>query len=67
MSPSSATVMCVRYQQRVFEALNVAGDALASAYPMLVRIAEALDANEMLKEHTVERSQTPRARHSSAP
>ena len=57
------------YRQRVLEALGVAGDALATAYPMLERIARALDAGEMLKEHMAERSQPtpPPARRSTAP
>ena len=54
------------YRQRVLEALSVAGDALATAYPMLERIAEALDAEEMLKAHAVGRSQPPPARRSAS-
>jgi len=54
------------YRQRVLEALLVAGDALARSYPMLERIAEALDAEEMLKAHTLESSQPPPAKRSAA-
>jgi len=50
------------YRQRVLDALSVAGDALATAYPMLERIARALDAGEMLKEYAAEHSQPPAAR-----
>ncbi|TMQ08998.1 MAG: hypothetical protein E6J91_31710 [Deltaproteobacteria bacterium] len=42
------------YEERVLEALNGAGEALATAYPMLERIAAALDVEEMLKEHAPE-------------
>jgi len=53
----------------VLEVLGLAGDALATAYPMLERIAQALYAGEMLKEHMAERSQPPPppARRSTAP
>jgi len=54
------------YRQRVLEALLVAGDALARSYPMLERIAEALDAGQMLKALTVESSQPPPATRSAA-
>jgi hypothetical protein len=54
------------YRQRVLEALSVAGDALATAYPLLERIARALDADEMLKEHPAERAPPPAARRSAA-
>ncbi|HET7755769.1 MAG TPA: hypothetical protein VFK87_00805 [Steroidobacteraceae bacterium] len=37
------------YRERVLEALSGAGDALATAYPLLERIAEALDVEEMLQ------------------
>ena len=39
------------YEQRVLESLDVAKQALAAAYPMLERIAEALHVDEILKEH----------------
>lgn len=39
-----------RYRQRVLEALKDAGEALATAYPMLEKIAAALEVEEMLKE-----------------
>ena len=39
------------YEQRVLESLDVAKQALATAYPMLERIAEALHVGEILKEH----------------
>jgi hypothetical protein len=55
------------YEGRVLEALCVAGDALASAYPMLERIAQALDARKMLKPRTVERSEPNPARSPAAP
>jgi hypothetical protein len=54
------------YRQRVLEALHVAGEALARGYPMLERIAEALDAGEMLKARTGESSQPPSATRSAA-
>ena len=53
------------YRQRVAEALSAAGEALATAYPMLERIARALDADEMLKEYATEHPQPP-ARRSAA-
>jgi len=53
------------YRQRLAEALSVAGDALAQAYPMLERIARALDADEMLKEYAAAHPQPP-ARRSAA-
>jgi hypothetical protein len=54
------------YRQRVLEALSVAGDALATAYPLLESIARALEADEMLKAHTAERSGPPPARRSAS-
>lgn len=54
------------YRQRVLEALLVAGDALARGYPMLERIAEALDAGQMLEALAVESSQPPPATRSAA-
>jgi hypothetical protein len=50
----------------VLEALSVAGDALATAYPLLESIARALEADEMLKAHTAERSGPPPARRSAS-
>jgi hypothetical protein len=38
-------------EQRVLESLDDAQQSLAAAYPMLERIAEALHADEILKEH----------------
>ena len=38
-------------RQYSLEAVNAAGEALGSAYPMLERIAEALDVEEILKAH----------------
>ena len=35
----------------MLESLDVAKQALATAYPMLERIAEALHVGEILKEH----------------
>jgi hypothetical protein len=55
------------YRQRVLEALSIADDALATAYPMLERIAQALDADEMLKEYEAEHAEPPPARRSAAP
>jgi len=46
-------------RRRVLEASNVAGNALAAAHPMSERIAHALDADEMLKPNTTERSRPP--------
>jgi hypothetical protein len=54
------------YRQRVLEALLVAGDALARGYPMLERIAEALDAGKLLKAQAVESSQPPPPTRSAA-
>jgi hypothetical protein len=48
-SPASERQRC--YEQRVLESLDVAKQALATAYPMLERIAEALHVDEILKEH----------------
>ena len=45
------------YQERMLEELGSAHDALATAYPMLEGIAAALHVEEMLKQHTPERSQ----------
>ena len=39
------------HEQRVLESLDDAKQALATAYPMLERIAEALHVDEILKEH----------------
>lgn len=39
------------YERRVLESLDIAQQALAAAYPMLERIAEALHVDEILKEH----------------
>ena len=40
------------YEQRVLESLDKAKQALAMAYPMLERIAEALHVDKILKQHT---------------
>jgi len=48
-----------RYRQRVLEALQDAGAALGTAYPMLERIVVALEVEEMSKE------QPPAARAAS--
>jgi len=40
-----------RYEQRVLGSLEDAKQALATAYPMLERIAEALHVDEILKDH----------------
>jgi hypothetical protein len=40
------------YEQRVLESLEDAKQSLATAYPMLKRIAEALHVDKILKEHT---------------
>jgi len=39
------------HEQRMLESLNEAKQSLATAYPMLERIAEALHVDEILKEH----------------
>ncbi|HYL03344.1 MAG TPA: hypothetical protein VEU54_07980 [Steroidobacteraceae bacterium] len=39
------------YREQVLEALTDAGEALATAYPMLERVAEALDVEELLQQH----------------
>lgn len=39
------------YEQRVLKSLDDAKQALATAYPMLERIAEALHVDEILREH----------------
>ena len=39
-------------EQRVLRSLDDAKEALATAYPMLERIAEALHVDEILKPHT---------------
>jgi hypothetical protein len=39
------------YERRVLESLDNAKQSLATAYPMLERIAEALQVDEILKEH----------------
>ena len=39
-----------RYRQRVLEALKDAAEALATAYPMLEKIAAALEVEEMLRQ-----------------
>jgi len=40
------------YRQRVLEALGDASEALGTAYPLLERIAAALEVEEMLKEQS---------------
>jgi len=40
------------YEQRVLQSLEDAKQSLATAYPMLARIAEALHVDKILKEHT---------------
>jgi len=54
------------YRQRVLDALSVAGNSLATAYPILERIAQILNAGEMLKTQAIERSQPPNARRSAS-
>ena len=51
------------YRQRVLEALRDAGEALGTAYPMLERIAHALDVEQILKGHVPERESLPAAPH----
>jgi hypothetical protein len=52
------------YRQRVLAALRDARDALGTAYPMLERIAQALDVEEILA-HPREREPSPAKPHAA--
>lgn len=54
------------FRQRVLEALSSAGGALATAYPMLERIVQALTVEEILKQHVPTTEPSPAESASAA-